>query len=58
MWERLLLMLLPTILSSISPALREFLIDSINHMEANAEKTDNPWDDMFVKIIKALLNIK
>ncbi len=49
--------LLEQILKQISPELRKALIEFVNRLEADAKKTANPWDDIFVGIIKFVLVI-
>ena len=55
MWKKLLLMLLPLILKSISPPLRQFLITALDEAASRAELTETLWDDALVKLLKALL---
>ncbi len=49
--------LLEQILKQISPELRKALIEFVNRLEADAKKTANPWDDIFVGLIKLVLVI-
>lgn len=39
----------------ISPALRKDIETWILQLEASAKKTENPWDDMFVAVLKSIL---
>lgn len=55
MWNKLLMMLLPLILTVVSPQLRVFLTEILTDLETKAKQTDNPWDDMFVALLKAIL---
>lgn len=53
-----LLILLQQMLSVITPQLRQGLIEFINNLEKQAKATPNPWDDIFVGIVKSVLQIK
>jgi len=57
MWERIIMMLLPLILGTISPEIRNLLVEWVQNMERQAKATDNPYDDMFVAILKGLFQI-
>lgn len=45
------------VLGVITPELRESLFAFVRAMEANAKETPNPWDDIFVGLLKTLLGI-
>lgn len=53
-----LLRILTMVFSVMTPELREGMVAFINTMEANAKKTPNPWDDIFVGVLKSMLGIK
>jgi hypothetical protein len=53
-----LLALIGQVFSVMTPDLRNALVAFIKTMEVNAKKTPNPWDDIFVGVLKSLLNIK
>ncbi|KKN25073.1 hypothetical protein LCGC14_0888560 [marine sediment metagenome] len=55
MWQKLVMLLLPIILKSISPALRDFLIETLEQAAARAELTTTLWDDVVIKVLRALL---
>ena len=55
MWLKLIIMLIPLIVTSISPALREFIATTLDEAEERAKTTDNPWDDALVKLLKGLI---
>jgi len=57
MWEKILMMVLPALVGAITPTIRDFLIDALKHMEAAAANTDNPIDDVFVNLLRLLLNV-
>ena len=50
--------LIGLVLGQISPELRKAVVDWVTDMELEAKKTPNPWDDIFVGVIKSVLNIK
>lgn len=50
--------LITMILSLISPELRQGLTDWVIKLEADAKETSNPWDDIFVGLLKSVLGIK
>lgn len=52
-----LLLLVQQMLSVISPEIRKAVIEFVNQLEAAAKKTDNPWDDIVVGILKTVLVI-
>lgn len=39
----------------ISPELRTGIAEWLNQLEAKAKKTPNPWDNVFVGILKSVL---
>lgn len=42
----------------MSPELRKAMVEFVNRLEAQAKETPNPWDDIFVGIVKFVLVIK
>lgn len=56
--EKYLLGILRLLLTVMSPELRKNLEDFVKQLEVNAAKTVNEWDDVFVAILKTLLQIK
>jgi len=50
-----ILQLITAIVTVMSPELRKGLEDLINGLEIQAKKTANPWDDIFVGLLKTLL---
>lgn len=53
-----ILRIITMVLGVMTPELRESLIAFVRSMEANAKETPNPWDDIFVGLLKSLLGIK
>jgi len=53
-----LLMLVGQMLSVITPQLRQGLTAFVITLEKQAKATPNPWDDIFVGIVKSVLQIK
>lgn len=43
------------VVTVISPELRKGLEEWLNQLEQRAKKTPNPWDDVFVGILKSVL---
>jgi len=39
----------------LSPAVKTTLADLINQLDVDAKKTDNPWDDIFVAMLKTII---
>jgi len=39
----------------MSPALNTVVTEFLARLEAEANKTDNPWDDILVAILKSLI---
>jgi len=54
-WIMRLIALVTTV---ISPELKAGLTAFMSKLEADAKKTPNPWDDIFVGLLKSLLGIK
>jgi hypothetical protein len=46
------------ITTQMSPAIRTALVDFVNKLDEQAQKTDNPWDDVAVGLLKLVLLIK
>jgi len=50
--------LLQQIITQMSPAIREALVEFVNTLDTQAQKTPNPWDDVAVGLLKLVLLIK
>ncbi|KKN04656.1 hypothetical protein LCGC14_1095240 [marine sediment metagenome] len=50
--------LLRQIVTQMSPAIRTALVDFVNNLDEAAQKTDNPWDDVAVGLLKLVLLIE
>jgi len=50
-----LLQLVTMMLGVITPQLRKGLNDFILNLEKQAKETPNPWDDIFVGLLKTLM---
>ena len=50
-----ILRLITLIVSVMSPALRKDLETLLDTLENNAKKTENPWDDILVGLLKTVL---
>lgn len=51
----ILLAILEKVIKNISPEIREKMLELMKDLEAAAEKTPNPLDDIFVLILRILL---
>ena len=45
------------VIGLISPELRGILVSAIDQLDKKAKETSNPYDDIIVMILKALLSI-
>lgn len=52
-----LIQLIAQVFIVMSPQLREQLKQTVLKMEADAKKTENVWDDIFVGVLKSILGI-
>ncbi len=50
--------LLGQVVAQMSPEIRDGMIKFVLQLEKNAKATPNPWDDIFVGIVKFVLVIK
>jgi len=50
--------LLGQVVAQMSPEIRKGMVEFVNKLEAQAKATPNPWDDIFVGIVKFVLVIK
>lgn len=41
----------------MSPQLKDLLTTQIRELEAQAHATQNPWDDLFISLLKVVLGI-
>ncbi|KKL54949.1 hypothetical protein LCGC14_2260280 [marine sediment metagenome] len=53
-----LAMLLEQVVKQMSPEIRDGMVKFVLQLEKNAKATPNPWDDIFVGIVKFVLVIK
>jgi hypothetical protein len=51
----LLFRILLLVVTMLSPAVKVTLTGLINQLDADAKKTDNPWDDIFVAMLRTLV---
>lgn len=52
-----LISIINALVSTITPELRTILEDAVGKLEAHANETPNPWDNIFVSILKSLLGL-
>ena len=55
MWNRIIMSLLPLIVTSVTPAIKDGADALLVDLRAKAEATPNPFDDAFVDILETLL---
>jgi len=53
--NKLLEKLLPLILTVMSPEIKKAIAQLVVNLDEQAKKTPNPWDDMFVAILKSII---
>ncbi len=53
-----LLLIVQQVLTVMTPELRNSVTAFVNKMDTDAKKTPNPWDDIFVGVLKSILGIK
>ena len=58
MLPKWIVLILPLLIRKLTPALIEFIKESIKALKKHAAGTKNPYDDMFVELLESLLNIK
>jgi len=50
--------LLGQVVKQISPEIRKGMVEFVLKLEEQAKATPNPWDDIFIGIVKFVLVIK
>lgn len=55
---KLLAVMLPLLLNNLTPLMRDALIKFLKDLEVKAKETKSPIDDLFVKFLLAILDIK
>jgi len=53
--NRWLLGLIQLVVGVISPEIRKGTEELLDNLEERAKKTPNPWDDMFVGLLKSVM---
>jgi len=53
--DGLLLKLLPLIISTVSPTIKDMICSFIENLEAKAKETPNPWDNIAADLLRALI---
>lgn len=56
--KRIAIWILKNVAKKATPQLRGIFIDSVRKLELYAKGTDNPYDDILVTILKAVLELK
>lgn len=57
MIQEILIKILVSAVQNATPAMRQALLEYLNEWEAKAKTTDNPFDDLLILILKALLGV-
>lgn len=57
MWERLILPVLQHTVKSASPEIRHDLVEFLEGLEKRAKATPNPFDDLFVMLVRGILDL-
>jgi len=57
MFQALLVKMLPLMISQVTPTIKESARSILKDLESKAKATPNPFDDMFVELLKELLNV-
>lgn len=52
--EKWLWRLISLVIPVVTPALRDMLKELLNKLEESAKKTENPYDDILVEMLKAI----
>jgi len=55
--EKIIARVIEEIIKRLSPEIKTAIKDAVLKLETAAAATDNPWDDLAVKCLKAALNI-
>ncbi len=56
--EKLIAKLVETVIKKSSAEFRNKVKDFVGELEVTAKKTKSPWDDIFVMLLKVLLDIE
>lgn len=54
---RLLVEIIKLIFGRVSPEMRKYLVEMVDKLDEKAKSTKNPFDDLGVMLLKALLAI-
>jgi len=55
MFEKWILRLLPLILTTLTPSLKQAIDSFLQEFKAKATQTKNPWDDFAAELLENLL---
>jgi len=50
-----LIRLIKLIIPHVTPEIRDYIRGLLDSLRERAKKTDNPWDDLFVMVIRTIL---
>lgn len=57
MIQEILIKILVSAVQNATPAMRQALLDYLDEWEAKAKTTTNPFDDLLILILKALIGV-
>jgi len=57
-WVKLLVPILYQIIKHISPEIKKTIKGLLAELKAKAKLTENPWDDLLVELLEAILNVE
>ena len=53
--EKIIIKIVEELIENISPEIRSRMIKFLDQLEADARQTKTPWDDLAIKIAKAVI---
>ena len=56
MFAKIILSILSEMIKKLSPQIRQQINKFLDDLEKQAQQTKSPYDDIFVKLIKAIFN--
>jgi len=56
--EKIAAKILAEVLKRLSPELKAFIAEKIQEFEVKAKASENPWDDLFVMVLKIIFDIE
>ena len=56
--EKIAAKILAEVLKRLSPELKAFIAEKIQEFDVKAKASENPWDDLFVMVLKIIFDIE